>query len=220
MLVYIVGLHFALRVGTEHYRLGRPGFVSQITFELDDCGIEWVEYREDPLQKTIQGGIGAKMENKVVHVYPSSDPERCPVHLLKKYCNLLPPPKSCQKFYLRPKSKFVGDVWYCDQPYGDHKIGKTIKELCNNAGLVRKFTNYSLYATSTTCMYDHDIPKQIIQEITGHQSECVYNYKRTSDKKGKRQVRLYLVLMMVKLVRKVWVMRHKRKLNPRVSPKI
>ena len=76
----------------------------------------------------------------------------------------------------------MGSVWYCDQPYGNHKIGKTIKELCKNAGLVGKFTNHSLCAMSATCMYDHGIPEQIIKGITGHKSECVYNYKRTSDK--------------------------------------
>ena len=44
-VVYIVGLHFALRGGTEHYRSHRPGFDSQISFEVDDHGVERVVYR-------------------------------------------------------------------------------------------------------------------------------------------------------------------------------
>ena len=76
-------------------------------------------FKEDPLQKTIQGGIGCKNERKVVYVYPASDPRRCPVRIIRKYMKLLLPPKSCQKFYLRPRNKFTLSVWYCDQPYGN-----------------------------------------------------------------------------------------------------
>ena len=53
--------------------------------------------------------------------------------------------------------------------------------MCKNAGFEGKFTNHSLRATCATRMYDNDVPKQIIKEVTGHKSECVCTYKRTSD---------------------------------------
>ena len=72
-------------------------------------------------------------------------------------------------------------MWYCDQPYGINKIKATIKEMCKEAGLVGKFTNHSLHATCASRMYDKDVPEQLIKEVTGHHSECVRTYKRTSD---------------------------------------
>ena len=93
IVIYMVGLHFALREGVEHQQLRRPGFRSQIEFGNDMRGVFRMVYKEDPLQKTIQGGIGCKNERKVVFVYPSADPRRCPVRLVRKYMNLLPPPR-------------------------------------------------------------------------------------------------------------------------------
>ena len=43
------------------------------------------------------------------------------------------------------------------------------------------FTNHSLRATCASRMYDKKIPEQIIKETTGHRSECVQVYKRTSE---------------------------------------
>ena len=180
-VIYMVGLHFALRGGVEHQRLRRPGFRSQIEFGKDLRGKFRMVFKEDPLQKTIQGGIGCKNSRKVVYVYPASDTRRCPVRLVQKYLNLLPPPRTCQKLYLRPRVKFNAAVWYCDQPYGNHKVSSTIKDMCSKAGLVGKFTNHSLRATSASRMYENDIPEQVIKEITGHRSEAVRMYKRTPD---------------------------------------
>ena len=180
-VIYMVGLHFALRGGVEHQRLRRPGFRTQIEFVTDHNNVERLVYKEDPLQKTIQGGIGCKNSRKIVHVYPASDERRCPVRILKKYIRLMPPPKTCQKFYLRPRPKFTHTVWYCDQPYGNHKLSSTIKLMCAKAGLKGKFTNHSLRATSASRMYENDIPEQVIKEITGHHSECVRTYKRTPE---------------------------------------
>ena len=138
-------------------------------------------YREDPLQKTNQGGLACKGTSKIVYVYASNDKMRCPIRLFKKYISLLPESKSCKKFYLRPKKKATPKVWYCDQPFGINTIKKTIREMCKNAGFEGKFTNHSLRATCATRMFENDVPEQIIKEVTGHKSECVWTYKRTSD---------------------------------------
>ena len=44
-----------------------------------------------------------------------------------------------------------------------------------------KFTNHSLRATSASRMYQSNVPEQVIKEVTGHRSDCVRIYKRTSD---------------------------------------
>ena len=72
-------------------------------------------------------------------------------------------------------------MWYCDQPYGVNKIKTTVKEICSIAGFEGKYTNHSLRATCASRMYAKNIPEQIIKEVTGHRSDCVRTYKRTSD---------------------------------------
>ena len=144
-------------------------------------GQEILVYREDPLQKTNQGGLDSKPHNKIVKVFPSSNMCRCPVRLFGKYIGLLPSGKSRGKLYLRPKLKKTPIVWYNDQLYGKNKISGTVKTLCKLANLQGKFSNHSLRATSASRMFDNKVPEQVIKEIRGHKSECVHVYKCTSD---------------------------------------
>ena len=180
-VIYMVGLHLALRGGVEHSHLRRPGFDPQIIVEKDDCGKKRLVYREDPLQKTNQGGLVCKRTNKVVYVYESASLRKCPVRLYEKYIGLLPEPKSCRKLYMRPRMRCSPKVWYCDQPYGVNKVSSTVKKLCKSACLQGKFTSHSLRATSASRMYQSDVPEQVIKEVTGHKSDCVRIYKRTTD---------------------------------------
>ena len=88
-VIYLLGLHLALRSGVEHEILCRPGFNCQITIGYDDRGKRRLVYQEDPLQKTRQGGLNCKCTSKVVYVYDGSDATKCPVHLFQKYIDLL-----------------------------------------------------------------------------------------------------------------------------------
>ena len=56
-----------------------------------------------------------------------------------------------------------------------------MNQICKEAGLVGKYTNYSLCATSASRMYENAVPQQVIKEVTGRKSECVRVYKHTSD---------------------------------------
>ena len=176
-IVNLMGMHCALRGGVKHNRLRHPGSSPQISFERDKRGIECMVYKEDPLQKTNQGGLICKLSNKTVYVYPSSNRERCPLHLYKKYVSLLPKSLKYKKLYLRCRKNLLPNLWYCDQPYGLNKVKTTVKELCKLAGITSKFTSHSLRVTCASRMYDHDIPEQIIKEVTGHKSDCVCAYK-------------------------------------------
>ncbi|KAK6184208.1 hypothetical protein SNE40_006721 [Patella caerulea] len=84
-------------------------------------------------------------------------------------------------FYLRPKKIPCSDVWYCDSPVGIHTIQSTVKRLCQSAGIIGYFTNHSLRATSATRLYQAGVDEQLITEKTGHRSNAVRAYKRTSD---------------------------------------
>ena len=172
-IVYMMGMHCALRGGVKHKRMRHLGCSPQISFERDKREIEFMVYKEDPLQKTNQDGLLYKSSNKTVYVYPSSNKECCPLHLYKKYVSLLLQSLKCKKLYLRCKKNLLPNLWYCNQPYGVNKVKTTVKELCKMAGIIGKFTNHSLGATCASRMYDHDIPEQIIKEVMGHKSDCM-----------------------------------------------
>ena len=114
-VIYMMGLHFAFQGGVEYCRLRRPGFGCQINVNVPDKGRERLIYREDPLAKNNQGGIGSCSSNKVEYVHAASDPNRCPVCLFKKYVKLLPEPKSCKKLYMRQRVNPTPSLCYCNQ---------------------------------------------------------------------------------------------------------
>ena len=77
-MIYMIGMHCALRGGLEHNKLQRPGCNSQFYFEFDERGVECLVYKEDPLQKTNQGGLVCKGTSKIVYVYAASDKKGVP----------------------------------------------------------------------------------------------------------------------------------------------
>ena len=85
-LVYLFGLHFALRGGKEHWRLRWTS--SQITLKYDDQGKKYLEYSED-VSKTNSGGLKErKTKPKVTRAYENTDSTRCILRLYEKYCSL------------------------------------------------------------------------------------------------------------------------------------
>ncbi len=109
--------------------------------------------------------------------------------LYQKYVSARPikNPKCSADFYLRPLAKFNNDgVGYSCQPLGIHKIESAIKKLCLEAGLKGKRSNHSLRAMAATRLYEGEVDEQLIQERTGHWSNAVRGYKRTSTNMQKK----------------------------------
>ena len=83
---------------------------------------------------------------------------------------------------LRSTTYFINaKCCYADQPSGINKVTRVVKEICKFAGIEGKFTNHSLRATSVSIMFQNDVLEWVIKEITGHRSDCVHTYRRTSD---------------------------------------
>ena len=79
-------------------------------------------------------------------------------------------------FYLKPTG-----LGFCRIAVGVHTLEKFIPKVMKDAGFVGKFTLHSLRATCATRLYNSGVDEQMIQEITGHTSNAVRAYKRTSD---------------------------------------
>ena len=68
-VVYILGLHCALRGGKEQNRSRKPGCFPQIVVSFDDRGIERLMYKEHPLKKINRGGgLACRPSNKTVYL--------------------------------------------------------------------------------------------------------------------------------------------------------
>ncbi len=78
--------------------------------------------------------------------------------------------------YLRATSR-----GFCNMVVGVHILEKTLPMMMKEAGIEGKFTLHSLRSTCATRLYEKGVDEQIIQEVTGHSSNAVRAYKRTSD---------------------------------------
>ncbi|XP_028409419.1 uncharacterized protein LOC114532024 [Dendronephthya gigantea] len=108
--------------------------------------------------------------------------KRCIVRLYDKYVSLCPSvgAESSTAFYRTALKCPKPNCWYSSVPVGHNKLASTVKRLCELAGLSGYRTNHSLRATAATRMYDKGVDEQLICEKTGHRSDAVRAYKRTS----------------------------------------
>lgn len=177
-MVFMCGLYFALRSGKEH----RDLTTSQIVLVTPSDGTPYLTYTEN-VSKNNRGGMAQrKLEAKrVVHHANISNPARCFVALYQAYLKHWPANKTCEAFYLTPLKKPKGDVWYSNVPVGHNTLAKTVKRLCERAGISGFKTNHSLRVTSATRLFQSGVEEQLIMSRTGHRSvEGVRTYKRTS----------------------------------------
>ncbi|XP_041379334.1 uncharacterized protein LOC121391954 [Gigantopelta aegis] len=183
-ILYLTGLHFSLRGGSEHRQL-RLLKNPQISGPfVDTCGRSYLLYKEDA-SKSNQGGIKhRKVLPKEVRAYDNpSNPSRCYVRLFtkyKKYCQTVA--QKCDAFYFTPLKNVKKDAWFSSIPVGHNTLQATVKRLCEAAGITGRKTNHSLRATSATRLFQANIDEQLICEQTGHRSDAVRTYKRPSDR--------------------------------------
>ena len=185
-IIYLLGIHFALRGGDEHKSL-KVGVWSHITIKFDETkNLKYLEYRA-PHVKNNQGGLkDRKRKEKVVQAYENyGNPDRCVVRLYEEYLGLRPNhnPKCSHDLYLRPLAK-VPNVpyapWYSCQAMGLHAIQSVLSGMCARGGIGGKRTNHALKATAASRMYNNNFDEQLICEQLGNSSEAVRSYKWTS----------------------------------------
>ena len=109
------------------------------------------------------------------------NPERCLVRLYTKYMALRPDDAPSSVFYLQPMKCPRPNCWYQSRPVGHNQLSKTVKRLCNKAGMTGYFTNHLLRRTCATRLYQQGADEQLIMSVTGHRSkDGVRMYKEVS----------------------------------------
>lgn len=185
-LLYLNGLHFALRSGQEH----RDLTIDQIQIIPHNSISKYfiLEYTET-VSKTNNGGFKHRklQPKKVRHIDINSveNVERSHALLLQKYLSLRPQNAS-NVFYLTPlaikNDSVLPSIWYKTTPMGHNTLSKVVKNMCSKSGISGHITNHSLRATCATRLYESGVDEQVIMERTGHRStKGVRGYKRTSD---------------------------------------
>ena len=61
-------------------------------------------------------------------------------------------------------------VWFGTTPIGHNTLSKTVKRLCDSAGIGGFKTNHSLRVTSATRLFQSGVDEQLIMGRTGHRS--------------------------------------------------
>ena len=182
-MIYLIGIHFALRSGQEHRDLQTTQF--EVVNPTD--AEPYLIYTEN-VSKNNPGGLSHRKitPKRVVHHSNSANPNRCLVKLFEKYMSHRPLGKITTAFYLKALKKPQGNVWYTQTPVGHNTLAKTVQRLCTAAGIPGYKTNHSLRVTAATRLFNSGVDEQLIMSRTGHRSiEGVRTYKRVSEEQAK-----------------------------------
>ena len=109
------------------------------------------------------------------------------------FCIFSPPNRPDNAFYLRPRPGKVPDnePWYTCQPVRKETLAAIIGNLCAAAGFQGYYTNHSLRASAATRLYAAGVDEQLVCEKTGHRSNAVKTYKRTSTEQLEESSHIY-----------------------------
>ena len=122
---------------------------------------------------------------RVVHHANVQNPQRCLVHIYKKYLQHRPKIEE-PALYLTPLKKPKDAVWYTKTPIGHNTLAKTVARVCQAGGVPGFKTNHSLRVTTATLLFQRGVDEQLIMARTGHRSiEGVRTYKRISEQQVK-----------------------------------
>ena len=184
-MIFLCGIHFALRSGAEHRDLQ----ISQFELLQQTNQPDSLIYMEN-VSKNHSGGLAHRkvQQKRVIHHSNTVNPSRCLVQLYQTYIKRCPQDRNTEAFYLTPLKKPKSDIWFSNAPVGHNTLAQTVKRLCKAAGISGFKTNHSLRVTSATRLFNC----ALIMGRTGHQSsEGLKPYKRICEEQ-KQQVSVVL----------------------------
>lgn len=176
-LLWLVGLHFALRGGSE---LRDIEFEKQVRLGFID-GEECLEYKENRITKNNQGGLKTlRKDPKVVRTFHSPDHQRCIVCVYKEYVSHRPI-GCCTALFLAVNRNWKAESegqWYTKGPIGRHTLSTVVSDLMKKVAPtdMARYTNQSLRKTCATRLHEGGVQRADICRVTGHSSTAVEKY--------------------------------------------
>lgn len=172
---------FGLRSRDEHRSLSLDQFV----FGEDSNG-KFIIFN-GKTSKSNKGGLRHRKisEKKIKHYDTSS--EKSTYKILEFYLKRL---RACRivngDFYRRPLKALLKEPRYGVTPVGIHGISKLLPNAAKKANISAKYvTGHSGKVTCATSLYRKGVDEQLIRERTGHRSNAIREYKRTSSEQQK-----------------------------------
>ena len=139
---------------------------------------------EENMSKTFHGGITdlKYVPRRVRHVChsPGEEHDRCLVKLYQLYIGLVETlAKKKDAFYFRPSSKKLS---FENSPVGINELNSILPNLCESVGIKKK-TAHCLRVTCVSKLFNSGVEEKLIRERTGHSSNALFAYEKTSEEK-------------------------------------
>eukprot|EP00118_Oscarella_pearsei_P017107 m.168548 g.168548 ORF g.168548 m.168548 type:complete len:283 (+) comp38959_c0_seq4:5169-6017(+) len=173
---FYVSKCFGLRAVDEHRSLTAESF----EFGEDEEG-KFIEYVGGK-SKNYQGGLQhRKVQPKRCRHYHQAGSSRSFYDHLRRYISLLPKEEKFTGFYKRPiEPGENGELRFSLQNVGVNTLRKFIPTMLDSIGIKGYFTAHSAKVSCATQLYRSGVDEQLIRERTGHRSDAIRQYKRTS----------------------------------------
>ncbi|KAK3703830.1 hypothetical protein QZH41_002897 [Actinostola sp. cb2023] len=156
-------------------RRGREGQRSltknSFRFDKDPEGREFVTMNHDESTKNHPGGLAdTPSYEKFGRMYKTNSTTDG-FSSLKIYLEKINP--HCQALFQYPKRNWraTDTIWYENRPLGINKLAKMMKDISEEAGLSKVYTNHCVRATAITLWADAGLSDRQIMSISGHRSE-------------------------------------------------
>lgn len=173
---------FGLRSRDEHNNLQ----AEQYTFSSDEAG-NFVLYHGRASKNTTGGLNQRKVSLKQIKQYDTGN-NLCVYRVFKKYLDLI---GNGGYFYRKPlEPLYEGHINFSSDKLSSKTLSSYIGNLMKQAGFEGRYTGHSGKVTLATTLYQSGVDEQLIKERTGHRSEAVRQYKRTSSEQQKYISRL------------------------------
>ena len=165
--------------------------VEDFPFCVDDCGTEYITFKEHPT-KTRQGGLNTTKRRSVLPKMFASGGPRCPVELFEKYLSRRPQePRDKGPFYLAVIENPKSNVWYRKQRLGVNSIDHMMKNIIKNTPLEttnKRLSNHSARKTVGKKLRAANVERQSIIQVTDHANETSLNDYDERSEREQRQL--------------------------------
>lgn len=156
-----------------------------LSFTIDSDGREYAYLNHNVLSKNVKASLDMKENENVkkcrIYDNTSSD-EMCPVSVLKTYLAKIPTENP--SLFPLPMKNWNEKNWYCKKRFlGKASFGDMMKNISENAGLSKIYTNHCVRVTVVTQLKSNGWSSEDVCLVTGHKNTTSVNryFRQRSD---------------------------------------
>jgi hypothetical protein len=155
-----------------------------VELKSDSNNTSYIEFTER--ETKTRTGNSAHIRSFVPKIFPSDNPQRCPIVAYRKFASKRPDCMSYpdSPFYLAVNYKPANDsTWYKSQAMGVERLQTAMSKMAESCGLKGRYTNHSVRKTTCTQLLHAGVAPNNIIQLTGHKNvQSLANYAVASKK--------------------------------------